>query len=86
MKTVIIALEDELYESASREAARRRKTLGDFLRDLFLPGLQRGNNEAEDGATTLKSLWALADARAMTSGSAGPLNRDELYERGLSGH
>ena len=86
MKTVTIALEDELYEAASREAAKRCKTLGELLHDLFLPSLQSGEEKAEDGLTILKALWALSDARTMTPGSAGPLNRDELYGRGLSGH
>jgi hypothetical protein len=86
MKIVTISLEDELYENASAQAAKSRKTLGEFLRDLFLSGLRRGDKAAQDGATTLKTLWELADARPVASGSVGPLNREELYERGLSGH
>lgn len=86
MKTVTITLEDELYETASVEAAKSRKTLGEFLRDLFLSGLRRGDKTAQDGAATLKTLWDLADARPVTTGSVGPLNREDLYERGLSGH
>ncbi|MDH4453740.1 MAG: hypothetical protein QE570_11245 [Verrucomicrobiota bacterium] len=86
MKIVTISLEDELYENASAQAAKSRKTLGEFLRDLFLSGLRRGDKAAQDGATTLKTLWELADARPVAPGSVGPLNREELYERGLSGH
>jgi arylsulfatase A-like enzyme len=47
---------------------------------------RRGDKAAQDGATTLKTLWELADARPVAPGSVGPLNREELYERGLSGH
>ena len=86
MKTVTIALEDELYETAQVEAAKSRKSLGEFLRDVFLSGLRSGDKAVKDGSATLKTLWELADARPVTSGSAGPLNREELYERGLSGH
>lgn len=86
MKTVTINLEDELYETAAVEAAKNRKTLGEFLRDLFLSDLRRGDKAATDGASVLKTLWELADARPVTPGSVGSLNREELYERGLSGH
>jgi hypothetical protein len=86
MKIVTISLEDELYETASAQAAKSRKTLGEFLRDLFLSGLRRGDKATQDGGTVLKTLWELADARPVTPGSVGPLNREELYERGLSGH
>lgn len=86
MKNVTIALEDELYETASAQAAKSRKTLGEFLRDVFLSGLRSGDKAVKDGSATLKTLWELADAKPVTSGSAGPLNRDDLYQRGLSGH
>jgi len=86
MKTVTINLEDELYETAAVEAAKSRKALGEFLRDMFSSGLRRGDKAAKDGAATLKKLWELADAKSMTPGSVGKLNREELYERGLSGH
>ena len=86
MKTVTISLEDELYETAQMEAAKSRKSLGQFCRDLFLSGLRSGDKAVKDGSNTLKTLWELADARPVTPGSAGPLNRDDLYARGLSGH
>ena len=86
MKTVTVTLEDELYETAQVEAARSRKSLGQFFRDVFLSGLRSGDKAVKDGSATLKALWELADAGPVTSGSAGPLNRDDLYERGLSGH
>lgn len=76
MKTVTIALEDELYETATEQAAKSRKTLGEFLHDLFLPSLKRESRTTAESAAILHSLWALADARAETPGSAGPLNRN----------
>ena len=87
MKTVTITLEDNLYHAASAEAARRRKPLGEFLQDLFLSALRTGDKAAlDDSSATLQSLWELADAHPVTFGTASPLNRDDLYERGLSGH
>jgi hypothetical protein len=86
MKTVTIALEDELYETARAEAEKRRKSLGDFMHDVFWSGLAAGTKAAPMDESALTALWSLADARPATPGSAGPLNRDSLYERGLSGH
>jgi hypothetical protein len=86
MKNVTISLEDELYETAQMQAAKSRKSLGEFLRDVFMSGLRSGDKAVKDGSNTLTALWDLADARPVTPGSAGPLNRDDLYERGLSGH
>lgn len=87
MKTVTITLEDEHCHAARVAAARRRKPLGEFLRDLFLSALKSGGEAAPEGSSaTLKSLWELADSRPVTPGTAGSLNRDALYERELSGH
>ena len=87
MKIVTITLEDEHYHAASVEAARRRKPLGEFLRDLFLSTLRSADKATQAGAApTLKPLWELADAHPVTPGTVGPLKRDKLYERGLSGH
>jgi hypothetical protein len=85
MKTITISLEDELYETARVEAALKRKPLGTFLRDLFCASLRQGGKASPDvSSTTLKALWELADAHPVTPGSSGPMNRDDLYERGLS--
>lgn len=87
MKTVTITLEDEHYHAASAEAARRCQPLDEFLRDLLLSALRSRDTAAqEDASATLQSLWEMADAHPVTPGTAGPLNRDELYERGHSEH
>ncbi len=84
MKSVTISLDDEVYERATREASRKRKSIGEFLRDLFS---SRFTNDAASGETSspdlLPVLWALADSKPVTPGTVGPLNRDEIYERGL---
>ncbi|GDY19699.1 hypothetical protein LBMAG56_10440 [Verrucomicrobiota bacterium] len=72
---------------AGAGAAVGRKPLGEFLQNLFLSALGTGDQAAQDGSSaTLQSLGELADAHPVTLGTAGPLNRDELYERGLPGH
>ena len=81
MKTVTISLDDDVYESANAEAARKRKSISEFLRDVFSSRVRSDNAHA--ASTDLSSLWALADAKPMTPGSVGPLNRDALYDRGL---
>lgn len=86
MKTVTIALDDDLYETASAQAAKSRKSLGVFLRDVFSSGLSSRDKALKDGSATLKALWELADAQPEIPGSVGRLNRDDLYERGLPGH
>jgi hypothetical protein len=87
MKTVTIALEDDLYETARAEAVKHSKSLGEYLHDVFWSGLRSSSNRTGyDKADTLAALWSLADSQYETPGSAGPLNRDSLYERGLSGH
>lgn len=86
MKTVSITLEDDLYEAAEAQAVRSRKTLGEFLRNVFVSGLRHGSAKSSGETTTLKALWQIADAHPLTPGSVGPLNREDCYERGLSGH
>jgi hypothetical protein len=42
----------------------------------------------EDNPQSLRSLleelWAFVDTKPLLEGSVGPLNRDSLYERGVS--
>lgn len=85
MKTVTISLEDEVYASVEQEAAKQRKSLGDFLRDV-VQGLRSDGSKSRSSSSALDSLWAMADARPVTPGSVEPLNRDELYNRGISGY
>jgi len=81
MKTVTISLEDEVYASVEQEAARRQKSLGEFLRELL-----QGFRAKKTATTTLESLWGLADAKPVMEGTVGRLNREEIYDRGFSRH
>ncbi len=40
--------------------------------------------EVEGSSSVLQSAWDLVDSKPLREGSVGPLNRDELYERGAS--
>lgn len=84
MKTITLTVEDEVYEQAVQAAAQRRKSLGDLFRELVvtLRGSSRSSEEAS--SAVLQSAWGLADSKPLREGSAGPLNRDGLYERGVS--
>ncbi len=85
MKNITVSVDDELYHSARVEAALRRKSLSALVRD-FLAGLPR-DQQAKKNDPELDRLFALSDSKhKRRKGSAGPLNREELYERGISRH
>lgn len=87
MKTISISVEDDLYAVAMAEAAKRRKTLSDLLHDL-IAGLHRHRESVDDAKqrTELDKFFAIVDAKPKLPGSVGPLNREELYQRGLPGY
>lgn len=86
MKNITVSVDDDLYREARVEAARRHKSLSALVRE-FLAGL-RGSEQTAAPAVDpeLEKLWALADAKPERPGSVGPLNREELYQRGISRH
>ncbi|MBL9113383.1 MAG: hypothetical protein JNJ83_00135 [Verrucomicrobiaceae bacterium] len=84
MKSVTISLDDEVYENAIAQAAKKRKSVGDFLRDFFSSRLNHEVEPADEAKTsTLQSIWDVADSKAVTPGTVGRLNREALYDRGL---
>ena len=84
MKNITISVDNDLYEEARDEAARRRKSLSALVRE-FLAGLHsRGGKQTDP---ELQQLYEMVDRKhARRKGSAGPLNREEMHERGISGH
>jgi hypothetical protein len=86
MKTVSIALEDDLYEAASIKARQSRKSLAEFLKDVFLLEIHHSPTKAIAASDTLNSIWQLADKCPISPGTVEPLNREDCYERGLLGH
>lgn len=86
MKNITVSVDDDLYREARVEAARRHKSLSELVCE-FLASLRK--NEPKQAAAIdpeLEKLWALADSKPARPGSVGPLNREELYQRGISRH
>jgi hypothetical protein len=92
MKSFTISVADDLYQRASQKAAAADTSLpqvvGDFLREWTLDDLASIQKAADNPrrADFLKFLDDLG-ARPLKPGpSVGPLNREELHQRGVSGH
>ena len=92
MKTLTISVADDVYQRASQKAAARDTSLPDVVQDLLSEWTQeerrsvRAATESQRHADLLKFLDELA-ARPLKPGpSVGPLNREELYQRGVPGH
>jgi predicted CopG family antitoxin len=92
MKTLTISVADDVYQRASQKAAAAEISLPEVVQDLLSEWTQQDHRSV--GATTesqrradfLKFLDELA-ARPLKPGpSVGPLNREELYQRGVSGY
>lgn len=92
MKALTISVADDLYQRASQKAAAKETSLPKIVENLLCEwaGESFGStgNTAASGcrADFLEFLDDLA-ARPLKPGpSVGPLNREELYQRGVSGH
>jgi hypothetical protein len=92
MKTLTISVADDVYQRASRKAAAAAASLPEVVQNLLAEWTQNdrppagGTAENQHLAEFLRFLDELA-ARPLKSGpSVGPLNREELYQRGVSGY
>ncbi len=89
MKNINVSVDDALYHAARAEAAKRQKSLSALVRE-FLAGMSGGGEKAKrpskQMAPDLATLWALVDSKPRLPGSVGPLNREELHQRGISRH
>jgi hypothetical protein len=92
MKTFTISVADDLYQRATQKAAAADTSLPRVVQDLLTEWTQtdggplRETAESQRRADLLKFLDELA-ARPLKPGpSVGPLNREELYQRGVPGH
>jgi hypothetical protein len=85
VKNITVSVDDAIYHGARVEAARRRTSLSALVRD-FLTELTK-DAQREQGRSELEALWAKSDRKhARRSGSVGPLNREELHQRGVPRH
>ncbi len=92
MKTLTVPVADDLYQRASQRAAAADTSLPEVVQDLLTEWMQQdvhavpSATENQGRANLLKFLDELA-ARPLKPGpSVGPLNREELYQRGIPGH
>lgn len=87
MKNITVSVDDELYHEARIEAARRRKSLSALVRE-YLAGLRQSPAKAKTTTDPeLAKLFAMSDRKHKNRrGSVGPLNREELYQRGVPRH
>ncbi|MGH7194849.1 MAG: hypothetical protein ACREJM_15135 [Candidatus Saccharimonadales bacterium] len=92
MKLLTISVADDLYQRASQKAATAEISLPQVMQNLLSEWTQGNRCSAsattprQNSAAFLKFLDELA-ARPLKPGpSVGPLNREELYQRGVSGH
>lgn len=84
MKNITVSVDDALYHEARVVAAQRRKSVSALVRE-FLAGLRAGEAAAPDPA--LARLFAMSDRKHKARrGSAGPVNREEIYTRGIPRH
>src|SRR6266851_4828178 len=90
MKTITVPVADDLYQRASQKAAAVDTSLPEVVQDLLSEWTQEyhhaGPSANQRRADLLKFLDELA-ARPLKPGpSVGPLNREELYRRGVPGY
>jgi len=92
MKKLTISVADDVYQRACQKAAAAESSVPKVVQDLLSAWTQ--GNLRSDRVTTanqrrvdfLKFLDELA-ARPLKPGpSVGPLNREELYQRGVPGY
>ena len=89
MKTLTISVDDDVYQRASRKAAAAATTLPEVVEDL-LSEWTREDRDADAESQRRADFLAFLDqlsARPLRPGpSVGPLDREELYERGVPGY
>jgi hypothetical protein len=92
MKTLTISVTDDVYQRASEKAAAANALLPDVVEDLLTSWTQQERGfvpapvENHRRTDWLKFLDDLAARPLKPGSSVGPLNREELYQRGVSGH
>ncbi len=92
MKTLTLSVADDLYQQATQKATELDTSLREVVQDLLAQWTVTPPLKAEVAADAPRRAELLRfldelDTRPRKPGpSVGPLNREELYERGLPGH
>lgn len=88
MKNITVSVDDEVYYAARVEAAKQRTSVSALVRGYFQwlsGGEWKKNIKASD--PELAKLFAMSDRKHRhRRGSVGPLNREEIYQRGIPRH
>jgi hypothetical protein len=88
MKTLTISVADDVYQRASQKAADAKTSLPEVVQDLLAAWTHEEQAAAasQRRADWMKFLDELGDRPLRPGPSVGPLNREELYQRGVPGH
>ena len=91
MKTLTVSVADDIYQRASNKAAAEATSLPKVVQELLSEWTQDdlrsvGASADQRRADFLKFLDELATRPLKPGPSVGPLNREELYQRGVSGY
>ncbi len=92
MKTLTISVADDVYQRATQKAAAAETSLPEVVQGLLSEWTREANGSGGAAAENqrqpdfLKFLDELADRPLQSGPSVGPLNREELYQRGVSGY
>jgi predicted CopG family antitoxin len=90
MKSITITIEDDVYRAATEEAARQRKSLSELVQELIerisgkgAASELSGSEEEREAREEFDQFFAELNAQPSQEGpSVGPLNREELHQRG----
>jgi hypothetical protein len=91
MKTLTISVAEDVYQRASKKAAAAHTSLPEVVQGLISNWTQEPDSNCttpdhQRRANFLRFLEELAARPVKPGPSVGPLNREELYERGVSRH
>ena len=77
MKSLTVAIRDDLYERAQRRAAARGTSLADFVVEL----VEHSEAGAPAEVTCDRAALLAALDKGRNHAPVGPMKRDELYDR-----
>jgi len=92
MKRLTISVADDIYQRATQKAAAADTSLPEVVQDLLAEWTREDRRsmgtatENQRRADLLEFLDELSARPLKTGPSVGPLNREELYQRGVSGY
>lgn len=87
MKTLTITVADDVYQQASEKAAAAATSLPDVVQELLSDWTRTDRHADRRWNAEFQQFLDELEARPLRPGpSVGPLNREELYQRGVPGH